>query len=41
MVACNSKEMYQIQQEVKHLDEDAFMIVMNSTEVHGEGFRVI
>lgn len=41
MVACNDKEMYQIQKAVKHFDDDAFMIVMNSNEVHGEGFRVV
>ena len=41
MVACNTKEMYRIEKAVKAQDEEAFMIVMNSNEVHGEGFRVI
>ncbi len=41
MVACSDKEMYQIQKAVKHFDEGSFMIVMNSNEVHGEGFRVV
>ena len=41
MVACSSREMYAIEQAIKETDEDSFMIVMNSTEVHGEGFRVI
>ena len=41
MVACSGREMYAIEQAVKAVDEDSFMIVMNSTEVHGEGFRVI
>lgn len=41
MVACSDKEMYQIQKAVKHFDSGSFMIVMNSNEVHGEGFRVI
>ena len=41
MVACSTKEMYQIQQTVKAVDEDSFMIIMNSNEVHGEGFQVI
>ena len=41
MVACSSREMYAIEQAVKKVDEESFMIVMNSTEVHGEGFRVI
>ena len=33
--------MYQIQNTVKEHDRDAFLIVMDSSEVHGEGFRVI
>lgn len=41
MVACNSREMYQIEQAIKDLDDSSFMIVMSSNEVHGEGFRVI
>ena len=41
MVACSSREMYAIERAVKQVDEKSFMIVMNSTEVHGEGFRVI
>lgn len=41
MVACHSKEMYQIEKAVKELDDDSFMIVMDSNEVHGAGFRVI
>lgn len=41
MVACNSKEMYQIEKAVRELDYGSFMIVMGSNEVHGEGFRVI
>lgn len=41
MVACNSREMYQIEKAVRELDDNSFMIVMDSNEVHGEGFRVI
>lgn len=41
MVACNSKEMYQLEKAIKELDDNSFMIVMSSNEVHGEGFRVI
>lgn len=41
MVACNAKEMYQIEKAVRDLDDSSFMIVMSSNEVHGEGFRVI
>lgn len=41
MVACNAKEMYQIEKTVRESDDTSFMIVMSSNEVHGEGFRVI
>ncbi len=41
MVACSSREMYQIEKAVKQEDPESFMIVMNSSEVHGEGFRVV
>ena len=41
MVACSRKEMYLILNAVKRLDPDAFLIVMDSGEVHGQGFRVV
>ncbi len=41
LVACNDKEMTAIEKQVKNTDSRSFMIVMNSSEVHGEGFRVI
>lgn len=41
LVACSAKEMYLIEQAVKNRDDAVFMVVMNSNEVHGEGFRVI
>lgn len=41
MVACSNKEMYQIQNTIKEFDREAFLIVMDSSEVHGEGFRVV
>lgn len=41
MVACNPKEMYQIEKAVRELPDSSFMIVMDASEVHGEGFRVI
>ena len=41
MVASSPKEMYSISEAVKRTDEASFMIIMNSNEVHGEGFRVI
>lgn len=40
MVACNSKQMYQVEKTVKRLDEEVFIIVMDANEIHGEGFRV-
>lgn len=41
MVACNPKEMYQVEKTVKKFDENVFIIVMDSNEIHGEGFRVV
>ncbi len=41
MCACNNKEMYLVQQAVKEADPASFMIVLESNEVHGEGFRTI
>ena len=39
MCACNNKQMYQVLRAVQAADEGAFMIVLESSEVHGEGFR--
>lgn len=41
MCACNNKEMYLIQQAVREVDPDSFFIILESNEVHGEGFRVL
>ena len=41
MCACSNKEMYQIQQAVKEADPAAFLIILESNEVHGEGFHVL
>lgn len=41
MCACSNKEMYQIQQAVKEADSSAFLIILESNEVHGEGFHVL
>lgn len=41
MCACSNKEMYLVQRAVKELDPASFMIVLESNEVHGEGFRTI
>lgn len=41
LCACNKKEMYLIQTAVKKADSSAFLIILESNEVHGEGFRVL
>ncbi|KLU70066.1 MAG: hypothetical protein RHS_4085 [Robinsoniella sp. RHS] len=38
LCACNNKEMYFVQKAVKAADPKSFLIVMESNEVHGEGF---
>lgn len=39
LCACNNKQMYRVQQAVKEADPDSFIIILESNEVHGEGFR--
>ena len=39
MCACSNKEMYFVQKAVKEADPEAFLIVLESNEVHGEGFH--
>lgn len=41
MCACSSKEMYFVQKAVKQADPGAFVIILVSSEVHGEGFRML
>lgn len=41
MCACSNKEMFFVQKTVKEADPHAFIIIMESNEVHGEGFRNI
>ena len=41
MCACNNKEMFQVQQAVKKADPASFLIVLESNEVHGEGFKMV
>ncbi len=38
MCACSNKEMYFVQKAVKQADPESFLIVLESNEVHGEGF---
>lgn len=39
LCACNNKQMYGIRSVVKELDPKAFVIIMESNEVLGEGFK--
>lgn len=39
MVACNNKQMFTIRSAVKEVDSSAFVIIMESNEVLGEGFK--
>lgn len=39
MCACSNKEMHMVQKAVKEVDEGAFLIMMESNEVRGEGFK--
>ena len=36
----NSKEMYPVRKSVKDADPDSFIVVVESHEVHGEGFKM-
>ena len=40
MVACSNKDMYNVEKVVEKVAPDSFMIIMESHEVHGEGFNV-
>lgn len=39
MCACSNKQMHQVQDAVKEVDENAFLIILESNEVRGEGFN--
>lgn len=39
MCACNNKQMHLVQEAVKKVDREAFLIIMESNEVRGEGFK--
>ena len=39
MCACSTKEVHQIRQSAKKIDPYSFVIILNSNEVAGEGFR--
>lgn len=40
LVACDNKQMFFVQQTVKSVDPAAFTVVLESNEVHGEGFQM-
>lgn len=39
MCACNNKQMHMVQKAVKEVDHTSFMVIMESNEVRGEGFK--
>ena len=39
LCACNNKQMYIIRTAIKEVDPNAFIIIMESNEVLGEGFK--
>ncbi len=39
MCACNKKQMHMVQKAVREVDQKAFMITMEASEVRGEGFK--
>ena len=41
MCACNNKQMYVLEKAVEATDEAAFIIILESNEVYGEGFKMI
>lgn len=41
MCACNNKQMYILQKAVKEVDPDSFLVILESNEVHGEGFNTV
>ncbi len=41
MCACSSKEMYAVQNAVTEADPNSFTIILESNEVHGEGFHML
>lgn len=41
LCACNKKEMFRVQSAVKEADPNAFLIILESNEVHGKGFHVL
>lgn len=40
LTACDNQQMYYIQRHLKEVDPKAFTIILESNEVHGEGFHM-
>ncbi len=40
LCACSSKQMYEVEQAVKAAAPESFIIILESNEVHGEGFSI-
>ncbi|MBS6196156.1 MAG: YitT family protein [Clostridiales bacterium] len=40
MCACNNKQMYSLQKAIKEVDPKSFIIILESNEVLGEGFKI-
>ena len=41
MCACGPKEVFVVQKETKQIDANSFMILLESSEIHGEGFKLV
>ena len=41
LCACNTKQFFAVRQAVKAADPDSFVVVVNSSEVFGDGFRML
>lgn len=41
MCACSKKEMHSVAQAIKRADPASFMVILESHEVHGEGFKLL
>ena len=39
LCACSNKQLYEIEHAVQAIDPGCFIIMLQSNEVHGEGFR--
>jgi len=41
MCACNNSQVVPIRRAIHETDKDAFLIITDSNEVYGEGFKAI